>query len=87
MSSGTMFHALPFNCRVGSSLSVLLGWGKVFRLVPRCVVSWSVALCLRSLSLFGSFHQHFVPLGLTRLTFDVCIVVLVTDGLMPQARV
>ena len=39
-------------------------------------------------SLFCSFHQHFVPLGLTRLTLDDCLVVLVTDGLMPQgARV
>ena len=63
------------------------GWGMVFRLVPCCVALWSAALCFR-FPLFGSFHQHFVPLGLTRLTFDDCIVVLVTDGLMPQgARV
>ena len=39
-------------------------------------------------SLFCSSRQHFVPLGLTRLTLVDYLVVLVTDGLMPQgARV
>ena len=55
VSCGTMFHALPFNCRASSSLSVLHGWGMVFRLVPRWVALWFVALCFRPFPLFGSF--------------------------------
>ena len=84
MSCGIVFH-ISKNCRVGSSLSVLLGWGMGFRLVPRCVALWSVALC--PLSLLVVCLAHFtstLSLGLTRLTFFDCTYILVTDGLMPQ---
>ena len=66
----------------------LLGWGMVLRFVPRWVVWRFVALCLRFLFFVLLISPAFVPLGLTRLTLDDCLVVLVTDGLMPQgARV
>ena len=50
--------AITFNCRIGSSLSVLLGWGMVSRLclvglfggLSRCVFGF--------FSWFCSFHQH-----------------------------
>ena len=74
----------PFNCRVGSSLSVLLGWGMGFRLVPRCVALWSVALCPLSLLVCLAHFTSTLSLGLTRLTFFDCTYILVTDGLMPQ---
>ena len=80
--------AITFKCRIGSSLSILLGWGMVLRSLSRWVV------CGLSRCVFGSsfsvliFSPAFVPFGLTRLTLDDCLVVFVTDGLMPQgARV
>ena len=56
-----------------------------------CASLGCLAVCrvVSSVSFLGLAHfTSIVPLGLTRLTLDDCLVVLVTDGLMPQgARV